>query len=105
MFIYLQNSSYFFHIYKFVSYEQLIFLEGKEAYGLSLVNIKYISSKKAPFAGENVTMYDSLRDVNYGQGHCRRRPHWKSLRPFVIVVSYDLLHDVVRTTKLMCLVL
>ena len=58
MFIYLQNSSYFFHIYKVLSSKKLLFLEGKQVYGLSLVNIKYISSKKAHFVGDNVTMYE-----------------------------------------------
>ena len=88
-----------------MSFEHLLFLKGKEVSGLSLVNIKYISCKKEPFACENVTRYESLEDLNYGRGHCHRRLHLQSLRPFVRVSSYELLHVVVGTTKLMCIVL
>lgn len=56
------TSSHFFHIYKVASSEKQLRFGGKEFSGLSLVDIKHISSKKAPFAGENVTISNFVSD-------------------------------------------
>lgn len=56
------TSSFFLHIYKLNVSEKHLRFGGKEVSGLSLVNIKYYSSKKAPFADENVTISNFVSD-------------------------------------------
>ncbi|KAH9320719.1 hypothetical protein KI387_015358, partial [Taxus chinensis] len=59
------TSSYFLHIYKVSLSEKQLRLGGKEVSGLSLVDIMYDSSKKAPFANENVTISNFVSDDRY----------------------------------------
>ncbi|GLJ12697.1 hypothetical protein SUGI_0196120 [Cryptomeria japonica] len=56
------TSSFLLHVYKVNFSGKHLRFGGKDVSGLSLVNIKYNSSKKAPFAGENVTISNFVSD-------------------------------------------